>query len=192
MTTTDRLGIKFPATILQGHDFVGGIDFYHYGGEYVVYVHQGGEDAPGTVVYTQPFEISSGSLRWNHFEFETPVRIDTTQNLWITIRVLEPIALIGVPHLNIRDGNWVSTDNGATWQHLDELPRFSSMSDSTLGWLLRCMTVHDSVVNHKSILHILDFLQLYINVLWCRTQKRHKNVHLFCFPRSFMIAKSEY
>ena len=147
MTTTDRLCIKFPATILPGHDFVGGIDFYHYGGEYVVYVHQGGEDAPGTVVYTQPFEISSGSLRWNHVEFETPVRIDTTQNLWITIRVLEPIALIGVPHLNIRDGNWVSTDNGATWQHLDELPRFASMSDSTFGWLLRCMTVHDSVVD---------------------------------------------
>ena len=147
LSASDRVGVKFPASVLSGHNYVEGIDFYHYMGRYVVYVHQGGEDAPGPVVYTQPFEIPSSNMRWNHIVFESPVRIDTTQNLWITIRILESVALMGVPNLTTRNGNYVSRDDGATWQHLDELPRFSSVSDSTLSWLIRCMTIHDSVVD---------------------------------------------
>lgn len=108
---------------------------------------RGGEDAPGPVVYTQPFEILSSNMRWNHIVFESPVRIVTTQNLWNTIRILESVALMGVPNLTTRNGNYVLRDDGATWQHLDELPRFSSVSDSTLSWLIRCMTIHDSVVD---------------------------------------------
>lgn len=42
LSASDRVGVKFPASVLSGHNYVEGIDFYHYMGRYVVYVHQGG------------------------------------------------------------------------------------------------------------------------------------------------------
>ena len=144
---SDRAGIKIPASVLPGHDYVKAVDFYYYSGKFVVNVHQGGEYAPGPIVYSQPFEIPRGNLRLFRAEFETPVPIDTTQNLWITIRIFDEMAMFGIPNLGVSDGNWVSRDDGATWQHLDEMPPFSSISNNTICWLIRCVTSHDSVVD---------------------------------------------
>ena len=143
-----RIGIKLPATVLAGHKYVSAVDIYHYSGDYIVYLHCGGDDAPGPVVYTQPVTIPNGSLRWHRAELETPMPIDTNNNLWITVRMAkEGINYMGTPNLGVTDGNWISTDNGATWKHLNQLMPNSSVDDTSISWFIRCITSADSVVN---------------------------------------------
>ncbi len=145
---SDRIGIKLPATFLAGHKYISAIELYHYNGDFVVYIHRGGDDAPGPVVYTQPISVPSGSLRWYRAELETPVPIDTNNNLWITVRMAkEGINYMGTPNLGVTDGNWISTDNGATWKHLNQLMPNSSVDDTSISWFIRCITSADSVVN---------------------------------------------
>ena len=143
---TNRAGIKIPASVLSGHKYLNAVDLYHYFGKYVVYVHCGGDDAPGSVVYTQPFEITDNNMGWHRAFFETPIPIDTNNNLWITIRFMnESISYMGIPHLDIPDGNWISTDNGETWRHLNQIEPNTSRDDTSICWFVRCITSQDSV-----------------------------------------------
>lgn len=143
-----RIGIKLPPTFLAGHKYINAVELYYYYGDCVLYIHRGGDDAPGPIVYTQPISIPSGELRWYHAELETPVPIDTNDNLWITIRgIKEFYSYMGVPDLGVSDGNWISTDNGTTWTHLSRLTPNTSHDDTSICWFIRCFTSADSVVN---------------------------------------------
>lgn len=143
-----RIGIKLPATVLAGHKYVSAVDIYHYSGDYIVYLHCGGDDAPGPVVYTQPVTIPNGSLRWHRAELETPMPIDTNNNLWITIRCTHDfVNYMGAPSIGVSDGNWISSDDGATWGHLNQLQPNTSLDDTSICWYIRCVTSADSVVN---------------------------------------------
>ena len=140
----DRIGIKLSASVLAGHKYLTAVYFYHYNGDYVIYIHCGDEDAPGPVVYTQPFHIENGERRWNLATLDTPLPIDTNNNLWITIRPLSQVGILGIPQLGISDANWISTDNGNTWQHLNQVEPNTSMDDTSIYWLIRCVTSPDS------------------------------------------------
>ncbi len=143
-----RIGIKLPATVLAGHKYVSAVDIYHYSGDYIVYLHSGGDNAPGPVVYTQPVTIPSGSLRWHRAELETPMPIDTNNNLWITVRRTHDfVNYMGAPNIGVADGNWISSDDGATWGHLNQLQPNTSLDDTSICWYIRCVTSADSVVN---------------------------------------------
>ena len=145
--STDRIGIKLPASVMPGHNYLSAIDFYHYSGQFVLYVHHGGDDAPGPVVYTQPFEIPYGNLQWYRAELETPMPIDTNNHLWLTVRNLSGTTLRGAKNIAAPDGNWISLDDGNTWQHLNEIPVSSSWDDTSICWFIRCITTHDSAVS---------------------------------------------
>ena len=149
VNTSTRIGIKLPAYYLAGHNYLSAVDLYHYMGEYVIYVHSGGDDAPGPVVYTQPGAIRAASMSWNRIQFETPVPIDTNKNLWITVRFLdeEMASYMGVPNLKISDGNWISTDNGNSWIHLNLVQDASRWNDTSICWFIRCITSSDSIVD---------------------------------------------
>ena len=143
-----RIGMKLPSVLLAGHKYISAVDLYHYEGDYVVYIHSGGNDAPGPIVYTQPVSIPDGEVRWCRAYLETPVPIDTNNNLWITIRRIKEFPnYMGVPNLGVSDCNWISTDNGATWGHLNQLMPNSSVDDTSICWFIRCITSADSVVN---------------------------------------------
>ena len=149
VNTSTRIGIKLPAYCLAGHKYLTAVDLFHYLGEYVIYVHSGGDDAPGPVVYTQPGAIRAARMSWNRIQFETPVPIDTNQNLWITVRFLneDQLSFLGAPNLRIPDGNWISTDNGISWQHLNQVQNPSRWNDTTICWFIRCVTSSDSIVD---------------------------------------------
>ena len=146
-----RIGIKLPASVLAGHKYLSAVDLYHYFGEYVIYVHRGGDDAPGPIIYTQPAQFPYvGNVVWNRFQFESPIPIDTNENLWVTVRFLGDVAsYMGRPNLGISDANWVSTDNGNSWQHLNQIPNPSSWIDTSISWFIRCVTTPDSVVDSQ-------------------------------------------
>ena len=139
-----RIGIKLTPSLLSGHEYLTAIDFYHYTGQFVLYIHRGGDNAPGPIVYTQPFEIGPGSTRWHRAQLETPMPIDTNNDLWITVRTLSDRTLLGAKDINVPNGNWVSQDNGSTWLNLNEATDLNSRDDSTICWFIRCITSHDS------------------------------------------------
>ena len=148
LNTSYRIGMKLPTTVLAGHKYISAVDLFHYEGDFVVYIHRGGDDAPGPIVYTQPVTIPHGDLRWCRVELETPVPIDTTNNLWITIRRIDVfVNYMGAPNLGVSDGNWISNDNGVTWKHLNELMPNTNVDDTSICWFIRCVTSADSVVN---------------------------------------------
>jgi hypothetical protein len=147
LETTDRIGIKFPASVLPGHNYVSAVDCYHHKGSFVAYVYRGGEHAPGELLYQQPFKIDHVDNRWVRVKFECPVPIDTTENLWIIIRSLEQTSLQGIAGIGVSDANWFSIDEGATWCHLSDIPTEWRAMDTSVSWFIRCVTAQDSVMD---------------------------------------------
>lgn len=149
LNSHDRIGMKLSASVLAGHKYLSAVYLYHYDGDFVVYVHHGGDEAPGPVVYTQPYTIpENAGMGWHLVRFENPVPIDTNENLWITVRIVgEGLPYMGARNLGIPDGNWISTDDGASWQHLNQIPNSSQWADTTICWYLRCVTSQDSIVD---------------------------------------------
>ena len=144
---TDRMAIMFPASALRGHNYVTAVEFNNYSGRFVASIHRGGENAPGEVVYEQPFEIPYGASQWFRAKMEEPVPVDTTQNLWISIRCLDQKSINGVPGLAINEGNWYSNDEGETWMHLTEVPTDPTYHSNTITWPIRCITSLNHVVD---------------------------------------------
>lgn len=147
VSSGDRIAIKFPASALRGHNYVTAVEFNNFSGRYVASIHRGGENAPGEVVYSQPFEIPYGRPQWYRAKMEEPVPIDTTQNLWISIRCLDLKSINGVPGLGVGEGNWYSRDGGETWMHLTEAPTDPTYHNNTITWPIRCITSPNHVVD---------------------------------------------
>jgi hypothetical protein len=57
------------------------------------------------------------------------------------------LTLRGAKDINIPNGNWISLDNGNTWQHLNEITNNDSWDDTDICWFIRCITSHDSVAS---------------------------------------------
>lgn len=93
-------------------------------------IYLGGELAPGTLVSTQEFS-TSGSEQMIEVELSTPVALDGTQPLWITLYCDElAYPAIGCTYVNNPFSDWISLD-GVTWEHGE--------ADYQLGcsWILR-------------------------------------------------------
>ena len=147
ITPNDRIGIKIPASALRGHNYVTAVEFYHHNIRLEVSIHRGGENAPGEVVYSQPFKIPYGEINWYRAKLEVPVPIDTTQDMWITLRSFDNKSYSGVPGLAINEGNWFSSDGGETWMHLTEVPCDPTYHNNTITWPIRCITSQNHVVD---------------------------------------------
>ena len=112
-------GIMIPAADLANYSgaTLNKVAFYEYNvaGTYTVFIHEGGDNAPGELVYSQDVE-SAGSLDWNEVELETPVEIDPAQNLWIIMYNEGTIDYPATCCTNTGDANgrWISED-GENW-----------------------------------------------------------------------------
>ena len=126
--------IMFPAASLQ--DFAGtnltqvAVMEYDSPGNYTANIYLGGTSAPATLVSTQEFS-ATGTVDWKYVTLDTPVAIDGTQNLWITM-YQAGITYPATACTNTGDpnGRWVST-NGTQWIDV------TTAGDFNYTWLIR-------------------------------------------------------
>ncbi len=120
-------GIRFPAADLtayagQSLTKVGiftdtdGDYGWTYSGYYTVNVYLGGATAPGTLVSTIS-EYVPGDFAWHDITLTTPVTIDATQDLWLTIYTSDiAYPMSGCDYVGNGNSDFLSLD-GFTWEH---------------------------------------------------------------------------
>ena len=103
---------------------------YDSPGNYTANIYLGGTSAPATLVSTQEFS-ATGTVDWKYVTLDTPVAIDGTQNLWITM-YQAGITYPATACVNTGDpnGRWVST-NGTQWIDV------TTAGDFNYTWLIR-------------------------------------------------------
>ena len=108
-------GIMFPAGTYEGTSLtkVGYFDYTAHTGNVLIY--QGGSDAPGTLVYTQPYSVN-GTEQYIDIDMDAAVTIDPAQNLWVVMQSTTPgyTASIDDSPTCTPNGSWISMD-GSTW-----------------------------------------------------------------------------
>ena len=128
-------GVMFPANSYTGNSLTK-VSYYNdanaLNGQVLIY--QGGNDAPGTLLYTQPFTLTASQEGIVEIDMDAPVAIDATQNLWVVMHNLNGgfVATYTDDYAGVANGSWLSTD-GTEW--------YTSVSAATGGaydgnWLL--------------------------------------------------------
>lgn len=124
-------GVMFPTGSYTGNA-VTKVKMYDYAAHTGnIMIYQGGNTAPGTLVYTQVYACT-GSADFVEWTFSAPVAINPNQNLWIVMQnddgqyVASHCDDTGNPN-----GRWISTD-GSTWNDL-----IAVNPDLTYTWMLR-------------------------------------------------------
>ena len=126
--------IMFPASSLQAYAGTSltqvAVMEYDSPGNYTANIYLGGTSAPATLVSTQEFS-ATGTVDWKYVTLDTPVAIDGTQNLWITM-YQAGITYPATACVNTGDpnGRWVST-NGTQWIDV------TTAGDFNYTWLIR-------------------------------------------------------
>ena len=120
-------GIRFPAADLtayagQSLTKVGiftdtdGDYGWTYSGYYTVNVYLGGATAPSTLV-SSVSEYVPGDFAWHDITLTTPVTIDATQDLWLTIYTPDiAYPMSGCDYVGNSNSDFLSLD-GFTWEH---------------------------------------------------------------------------
>ena len=77
-------GIMFPGNTYEGTRVtkIAYFDYAAHNGSFMIY--QGGTSAPGTLLYTQAYNVS-GTSQYIEIELDEAVEIDNTQNLWLVM-----------------------------------------------------------------------------------------------------------
>ena len=123
----------YPASMLGNNNTLSQIAFYENTNMYVDYgvtidIYSGGNDAPGNLIYSEDAALN-GSTGMHVVELASPVTIDPTQNLWISITVAGTYVL-AVCSSDEPNNSWVENDG---WYHLSDL----SSSLAGYGWMIR-------------------------------------------------------
>jgi hypothetical protein len=108
-------GIMFPANTYEG-TVVSKIAYYDYTahtGSFMIY--NGGDAAPGTLLYTQAYSVS-GTSQYIEIELDEAVTIDNAQNLWLVMHNNngQYVASIDESAGGAANASCISTD-GSTW-----------------------------------------------------------------------------
>lgn len=105
-------------------------------GTYVLRIYQGGDNAPDSLVYCD--SIYSPELRsWYEMDLSSPLDIDNTKNLWITLyNQGTSTAISGCYYYGEPDGSWISYD-GENWTTLTE-------GEKALAWFIRAVVTGDA------------------------------------------------
>lgn len=81
-------------------------------------VYLGGETAPATLVATKDF-VFTGSNDFVEIDLDTPVALDGTLPLWVVMSCDElSFPAAGCAYMHNPNSDWISLDNGASWQHV--------------------------------------------------------------------------
>ena len=130
-------GIMFPANTYEG-TVVSKIAYYDYTahtGSFMIY--NGGDAAPGTLLYTQAYSVS-GTSQYIEIELDEAVTIDNAQNLWLVMHNNngQYVASIDKSAGGAANASCISTD-GSTWYNT-----ISAASGGSIvgNWNLRIYT----------------------------------------------------
>lgn len=137
-------GIRFPAGELSEFTTYSGTRFWNYDtGTYTVKLFQGGTETPGSLIASQTYTLNSSGT-WYDAMFTTPVTIDHSEPLWITIHnsgTLYPA--VGSHYAGNPDGSWISPD-GSNW---------SSAHDYgfNISWMIRALLTGSNTTPYKTL-----------------------------------------
>lgn len=107
-----------------------------------VKIYSGGDNAPGTLLYTGIVERGS-SNGFNEFTLESPVEITPGENLWITLTATGTYL---IPYCDSSEPNNQWIESGGSWANIGDLA--SSFASS--GWMIRaCM--ESSEINEDAV-----------------------------------------
>ena len=155
-----RWGVKFDPSTLSGITEIPQVEAYlgcdlnyssspfHRPCTYTIQLWQGGNDSPQTQLHTQAYTVSDNddTPRWHLIRFSTPVAIDNTQPLWITINCtmsthnngdVPPLFTSG--YCGNPNSNYIWTsETGWTHYNLNGSWNFAPESNvHTYSWLIR-------------------------------------------------------
>lgn len=132
-------GIMLPAGTWSGQ-YLGKVSVFDYDaftGRILIY--QGGETAPGTLVYSQQY-LSKGSGRYVEYPINSLVELDESQNLWVVVNNVTNASYPAAYCDDMGDPNarWISVD-GYEW--------FDLMGANISGtWMIRAYTTDEMPV----------------------------------------------
>lgn len=112
---------KFPAGTITSNEITKISYFNNYNSGYVnrmqFFVYNGGEDAPENLIYSSDVLTMPSVTRYIDHEFDTPLAIDNTQNLWVVCRKISGTYWAACVKYNTNLGNngFYSWDGGETW-----------------------------------------------------------------------------
>ncbi len=108
-------GIMFPANTYEGTvvSKIAYFDYTAHTGSFMIY--NGGDAAPGTLLYTQAYSVS-GTSQYIEIELDEAVTIDNAQNLWLVMHNNngQYVASIDESAGGAANASCISTD-GSTW-----------------------------------------------------------------------------
>ncbi len=139
MYDTTRWGIMLPHKYLHSRDTLQDVLLYVTApGDYTLNVYQGGDNAPGQLVYSNTYTFDSNTYGYVSCTPATPLAIDTTQNLWITF--MYPLAGVypanGSYYMGDPNSDWYfDSDDGAGWGHLSQIAPGLARS-----WFIKAVT----------------------------------------------------
>ena len=129
-------GIMLPAAYLVGRDYLNNVLLYvGRGGDYTMSIYQGGNQAPGQLVYTKTYTFDSTQIGYFGCTPDSLLRINTAQNLWVVFYHPEiDYPAMGCTYMGDPNSDWISADD-TNWNHLNTIaPMFP------YSWLIRCVT----------------------------------------------------
>lgn len=140
VATFNTWAVMFPAAFMDGRQYMKSVDVYTVGTQdYTLSIHQGGNYAPGTKIYTRT-EKGHGE-GWQTFNISGPVPIDQNENLWITIRAASDG---GYPMSGYENGSeiYYCGDKNSSWVLYQD--RWQSMLDFgesyACTWAIKAVT----------------------------------------------------
>ncbi|MCR4659370.1 MAG: C10 family peptidase [Bacteroidales bacterium] len=138
-TDTTRWGIMLPHNYLHSRDTLHDVLLYvRNPGDYTLNVYQGGDNAPGQLVYSNTYTFDSNTYGYVSCTPAAPLNIDTTQNLWIIFTYPDSgiYPACGSYYIGEPNSDWYyDSDNGSGWCHISRsFPRLART------WLIKVVT----------------------------------------------------
>ena len=123
-------GVMYPGSMVAGHTLTK-VSLYETDANtetITINVYSGGDDAPGTLLYTEAVTPEAGGA-FHEVTLATPVAIKPGKNLWITLTE-NGTSVMPYCESDEPNNNWVQVDG--VWAHISDVTPYVG-----LGWMIR-------------------------------------------------------
>lgn len=141
----NKWGIMIPPSYLVDRDTLKEVLLYlKSAGDYTLEIYSGGDDAPGTLVYSQNYFFGPSQLNgYVHCLLDSVVLIDKQQNLWVVFSTDAPYPAAACFYTGEPNSDWIFSDD-TTWVHMSY---WGSEYEKT--WMIKAITA--KAVVHEGI-----------------------------------------
>ena len=138
--STSTWGAMYPAQFMTGRQYLKSISFYAIGTmNYTVDVYQGGDNAPGTKIYSRT--VKGQGEGWQTMNCSGAVALDQTKNLWISLTAPHAAGYVMSLYMNDAADNYAySGDPNGCWANAGG--SWTTMSDMgyEVTWAIKATT----------------------------------------------------